>query len=702
MSAPALPRSLATNPRLSQWVRFCDGQVEVASGKVELGQGIVTAIAQIAAQELCVGLDRIKVVSGETPKTPDEIYTAGSQSVELSGTSVRMVCATLRETLTQLAAEATQSELSLCAVDDGQVLIAGRASGIDYWNQIDRLELDRECDGAAPFLSVPGAGPIGKPVWRLDLPTKIFGHGFIHDIVLDGMKHARILRGALRGASLVDFDEERVRRAANVDIVRLAGFSAFVADRSRDADLALQSARNSASWAVEPIDGATGTANWLTRQPTNDRTIQIGKQPSPSNRELTLRFSRPYLSHGSIGPSCAIARLADSKLEVWTHSQGVEPLKGALAKALAINVEDVIVRHRHGAGCYGHNGADDAAFDAALIATRYPGTPIRVLWSRHDELSSAPLGAAMVVDVAASLGEDNLPTNWQLQIWSGSHGQRPGMAGRINLLGAQEAGLAPQEPDILDVPDTAGGGATRNAISPYRVEGQTIVHHLITRPAPMTSALRGLGAQVNVMAIEGMIGELAAMAGVDEVAYRLRLLDDARARHVLERCAQICNWEGRDAAGTGAGLGIAYSRYKNHAGYVAIAAKVVVDDEVKVSDIWCVADAGLVINPDGARNQIEGGIVQAASWTLKEAWAVGDARTASRGWDDYPILRFSEVPRVSLELVEAAHLPPLGVGEVAVGPATAAIANAVSHALGVRVSTLPLTRQNIEAAIFSS
>ncbi len=273
------------------------------------------------------------------------------------------------------------------------------------------------------------------------------------------------------------------------------------------------------------------------------------------------------------------------------------------------------------------------------------------------------------------------------------------MAGRPNLLAAEEAGLAQPAADILDVPDMAGGGGTRNAVSPYDLPGQTITHNLITRPTPHTSALRGLGTQVNVVAIEAMMDTLAEAAGIDPVEYRLRFLPDPRARRIVARCAELCGWSGRGEAGTGTGTGIAYSRYKNHAAHLALAARVEIDEEVRLTDIWCVADAGLVINPDGAANQIEGGIIQAASWTLKEAFALGDERTVSRGWSDYPILRFSEVPEITLEMIDASDLPPLGVGEVAVGPTSAAIANAVSHALGVRITTLPLTYETIARAL---
>ncbi|MEO3388184.1 molybdopterin cofactor-binding domain-containing protein [Mesorhizobium sp. CAU 1741] len=699
MTGPSLPRSLLTNPRLSQWIAFEAGRVLISSGKVELGQGILTALQQIAADELCVDMARVEIVSGQAPLTPDEVYTAGSQSVEMSGGAIGLVCAQVRETLVAIASDRLGLDPATCSVRDGRVHADGAPTGIDYWGNIDALDLDRPCDGSAPLLSRRKPRFVGMPVARIDLSEKVFGGGFIHDLTLEGMRHARVLRGGFRDARLATLDEARVRRAAPVDILRIGGFTALVAKRQRDVEVALAAARPSASWTVDAPDADAGTADWLVRQQCSTRTIQAGAEPAPSNSAIRLRFSRPYLSHGSIGPSCAIARFDAGRLEVWTHSQGVEQLRQALSMVLDIDIANIAVSHRHGAGCYGHNGADDAACDAAMIAKHFPGVPIRVQWTRSDELSAAPLGAAMAVEASATLGEDGMPADWKLEIWSGSHGQRPAMAGRPNLLAAEEAGLAQPAADVLDVPDAAGGGGTRNAFAPYVLRGQTITHNLLTRPTPHTSALRGLGAQVNVLAIEGMMDELAAAAAIDPVAYRLRSLPDERARRVLARCAELCRWSARGEAGTGVGLGIACSRYKNHAAHVALAARVEIEDEVRLTDIWCVADAGLVVNPDGARNQIEGGIIQAASWTLKEAFSLGDETTVSRGWSDYPILRFSEVPEITLEMIDAPDLPPLGVGEVAVGPASAAIANAASHALGARLSTLPLTRETIAAAL---
>lgn len=417
---------------------------------------------------------------------------------------------------------------------------------------------------------------------------------------------------------------------------------------------------------------------------------------------MTARFSRPYLFHASIGPACGLARWDGRKLEIWSHSQGVNHLRRAIATALELEAEQVAVTHSHGAGCYGHNGADDAAFDAALLAMGFPNVPIRVQWTREDEFSAAPVGAAMVVEASASLGADGLPASWKLEIWSGSHGQRPGMGGRVNLLGADELVGQRNDAPAADVPDAAGGGATRNAVAPYTLSAQTIVHHLVQRPALHCSALRGLGTQVNVLAIEGTIEELAEKAGIDPVEYRLRLLRDDRARRVVAKTAELCGWSSRGAAGSGTGLGLAYSRYKNHAAHVGLAARVEVEHEVRLSDVWCVADAGLVINPDGARNQIEGGIVQAASWTLKEAVRLDHKGIASRSWEAYPIFRFSDVPRITVELIGSADHPTLGVGEAAVGPTTAAIANAVAHAMGMRIRSLPLTREQMENALLNA
>jgi CO/xanthine dehydrogenase Mo-binding subunit len=404
-----------------------------------------------------------------------------------------------------------------------------------------------------------------------------------------------------------------------------------------------------------------------------------------------------HIAHASIAPSCGVALYRDGRLTVWTHSQGVYPLRDALARTLELDPAAISVKHVQGPGCYGHNGADDAAADAAVIAFRKPGKPVKVRWRREEEFGFEPISPAMVVTVSAALDGAQRPADWTTEIWSGRHTSRPGGGG--NLLAAEALPNPPPAPPASESSYPPGAG-TRNGEPLYAFPAKRILHHLIAETPVRTSSLRGLGATLNVFAIESFMDELAERAGMDPVAYRLSVLSDARARAVVEHAARLADWKPGLPPGTGRGRGIGFARYKNLAAYAAVVAEVEVDESVRLLRVWCTADAGLVINPDGALNQLEGGIIQAASWALKEGVRLDTGGISSRDWESYPVLRFSEVPEVTVELVNpSADLPPLGIGEASGGPTVAAIGNAVAHALGARLRDLPLTRDRVMAAL---
>ncbi len=404
-----------------------------------------------------------------------------------------------------------------------------------------------------------------------------------------------------------------------------------------------------------------------------------------------------HVAHASVAPSCGLALYRDGRLQVWTHSQGVYPLRDALARTLKLDPATISVKHVQGPGCYGHNGADDAAADAAVIAMQTPGKPVRVRWRREEEFGFEPVSPAMVVTARAALDEAGRPSDWTTEIWSGRHGSRPGGGG--NLLAAEALPNPPPAPPATESPNPPGAG-TRNGEPLYGFPAKRIVHHLIPETPVRTSSLRGLGATLNVFAIESAMDELAERAGEDPVAYRLSVLPDPRARAVVEHAARMSDWRAGVPSATGHGRGIGFARYKNLAAYAAVVVEVEVDENIRLLRVWCAADAGLVINPDGAVNQLEGGIIQAASWALKEGVRLDNNGISSRDWEGYPVLRFSEVPEIAVELVApAADLPPLGVGEASGGPTVAAIGNAVAHALGARLRDLPLTRERVMAAL---
>jgi nicotinate dehydrogenase subunit B len=707
MTAAVLPASLVENPRLDRWIKFeSDRTVRIATGKVEMGQGIVTAIGQIAAEELDVPLQRVAVLSGNTTHGPDELYTTSSLSVDVSGGSVRLVCAEVRAKALERAALRLNCSPDELTVVDGRFLQNGAATGQDYWTVAAEIDLTQPVTGTVPPKQVASYKVVGQSVPRVDLPAKMSGAAFVHDVLPRDVLHARTLRQPNRGATLASLDEAAIRKAAKgeLEIVREVNFVAFVSPVESVAQRAAVAAPLHARWNnLRRLVPEQQEAAWLQGQPSDDR--HIGAPPpsresgaTPPKNLVQATFSRPYIAHASMAPSCALAEFRDGHLTVRSHGQGMHPLRRNLADVLGVPIETITAQHLHGAGCYGHNGADDAALDAALVAMRLPGKCIRLMWRREEEFGFEPVGPAMLVTLHVDLDERGRPADWTTEIWSPTHVQRPG-AGTGFLLAAEALANPPPEVAPFDPTEQRGGGGTRNAVPLYDVPAHRIVHHLVMRPPVRTSALRGLGALPNVYAIESLIDDLAARVGEDPVAYRLSILSEPRARRLVERVAERAGWASRGAGGTGKGLGLGFARYKNRAAYAAVIAAVTVEETVRVDRIWCVADAGLVVNPDGARNQLEGGIVQAVSWTLKEQVRLDEQGIASRDWDSYPILRFSEIPEMQVEFVEANGNPALGVGECTVGPTAAAIGNAVHHALGVRLRDMPLTRERILAAL---
>ena len=704
MSAP-LPGPLNDNPSLERWVSFpSPGKVTIGTGRVELGQGVLTAMAQIAADELDVAMERITMRSGDTELTPNEGYTAGSQSIQFGGVAMRQACADVRALFLDQAAKIIGCKASVLSIRDGSILRNDAPTGQDYWTLADAVNLAVKATGSGQRKPVADMIWIGESSERLDLPDKIFGKAvFIHDMRIDGMVHARVVRQPNRGATIDKVDEAAIKRAtkASVQFVRHGNFLAIIGDDETAADLAAAHAINHVTWQnVEAPTATQQEANWLLQRPAVDRVFGAPDQGNPQGKQrYEATYTRGYLAHASISPSCGLAEYRNGRLTVWTHCQGVFPLRAALVKTLGLEASAITVHHVQGSGCYGHNGADDAAADAAIIAMQMPGKPIRVRWRREEEFVYEPKTPAMIVKVRALLDDAGKPVDWTQEIWSPTHNLRPGAGG--NLLGAVALPNPPPEPPPNDVPESNGGGATRNAEPLYDIAAKRHIHHLVTETPVRPSALRGLGAMPNVFALECAIDELAERAGVDPVAYRLSITSDARARAVIEKTAAMARWNPKEQGGTGHGRGIAVARYKNRAAYSACVVDLDVDDEIRLRHVWCATDAGLVINPDGVINQLEGGIIQSASWVLKEQVRF-DNGVASFDWETYPVLRFSEVPEINIELINTKDEVPLGVGEVTAGPTAAAIGNAVSHALGARIRDLPLTRDRIMATLLKT
>ena len=698
--------SLAANPKLSSWINFdSEGQVIVSPGKVEIGQGIVTALAQIAADELDVAFARVRMVRASTAGSPNEGVTSGSLSVQHSGRAIRFACAEIRKLFLDAAAERLGVAPDVLSIRDGTIAGPGNVS-TSYWELANDISLDRDATASAAPKSSEQRAIAGHSVQRLDIPDKIFGRPrFIHDLALSGQLHGRVLRADFLHATLVELNEDRARQVEGlIAIVRDGNFAGVVCETETSAETALAALRKSATWSSrETLPDEDDFAAWSKRQPAETAVISSKKAASPAAKARTLKrqYTRPYIAHGSIAPSCAMAQWDGEKVKVWTHSQGVYLLRSDLALVLKLPADDITVEHVEGSGCYGHNGADDVALDAVLLAKAAGGRPVRVQWSRADEMSHAPFGAAMTIEIEADLDARDEIVCWRHSIWGNGHTARPGRANLPTLLAASELATPFPRAIAVDPPAGAGGGSDRNSIPLYDFPSWHVEAHRLTTMPIRTSALRTLGAQGNVFAIESFLDELASERGEDPVAFRLRHLSDPRSRDVVQAVARRANWKpaAQDGVGQNIGYGIGFSRYKNTGAYCAVVAEVEVGEDIRVRKLTLAVDVGEAINPDGVINQIEGGAIQATSWVLKERVRFDNTRIISNSWTDYPILRFSEVPDVDVEVISRPEIDPVGAGEAAHGPVTAAIANAVFDALGVRLRDLPITRDRLIAAM---
>lgn len=701
-AAPKLPPSLAANPMLSSWIRIsADGKVTVSPGKVEIGQGIVTALAQIAADELDVDIARIQLVRASTAGSPNEGVTSGSLSVQQSGRAIRQACAEIRQIFLSVAAERLGVGAEVLDIVDGTIGGPGNIS-TSYWELASDVPLDRHATPGALPKSSAQRSLAGRSVQRLDIPDKVFARPrFIHDCPLPDMLHGRVLRSEFSGATLVELKEIDARRIAGmVAIVRDGNFVGVVSETEAGAESALVALRKDAEWSSrEMLPDEDALAEWLKLQPSELAVIASKAAASKAAKSRTIhrQYTRPYIAHGSIAPSCAMARWDGDRVRVWTHSQGVYLLRADLALVLQLPVENITVEHVEGAGCYGHNAADDVALDAVLLAKAAGGRPVRVQWSRADEMSHAPFGAAMTIEIEADLDADGQIIDWRHSIWGNGHTARPGRAELPALLAATELAKPFPRAIATNPAQASGGGADRNSVPLYDFPSWQIESHRLTTMPVRTSALRTLGAQGNVFAIESFLDELATERGDDPLIFRLRHLSDERARDVIGAVAKRANW--KPARRDGIGYGLGFARYKNTGAYCAAIAEVEGAEDIRVKRLTIAVDVGEAINPDGVINQIEGGAIQATSWVLKERVRFDRTRITSNSWTEYPVLRFSEVPEVQVEVMSRPDLDPVGAGEAAHGPVTAAIANAVFDALGVRVRNLPITRERLIAAM---
>jgi nicotinate dehydrogenase subunit B len=700
----------ASPDRLDSWLRFeLDGTVRIFTGKVELGQGIHEALSIVVADELDVALSRVSVAPVDTASSQDEGLTAGSRSIEETSPWLRRAAATARRALLVAAGRHLGVGIEGLAVRDG-VVSAPNGASVAYQELVPVNALrDVVVDPGVPLKAARERRLIGSSPLRRDLVPKVSGgRAFLHDLELPGMLHGRVVRPSGPGAALESLDRDAIREMAGVvSIVRDGDFVGIVAEREDQAIAAQARARSGAKWRPGPALPNLTDARYLLDFPAEEIVVRDRRdvaRAAPVARTIAAEYTRPLLAHAAIGPSCAIACLNAAGLEVWSHSQGIFRLRHELALVLGLAEQRVRVHHVEGAGSYGHNGADDVALDAALLARDQPGRPVRVQWTREDEFGWEPYGPAMIIRISADIAADGTILEWRHDLWGHGHENRPWQGGRPDDQSALLAARHLSRPFAVPGPRrprTTTSGGQRNSVPYYRFARERIVDHFVADAPVRVSSLRSLGAHANVFAIESFMDELAAATGVDPVTLRLRHIDDPRATAVI---AAALDEAGPAPARTATGevlrgRGLGFARYKNTAAYAAVVCDVELGLGIRVPRVWAAVDAGMVVSLDGLRNQAEGGIVQALSWTLVESVRSDAGGILGLDWDGYPILGFADAPRVEVTVIDRPDVAPVGAGEAFAGPTSAAVANAIADASGIRLRDLPLTRDRFVEAV---
>jgi nicotinate dehydrogenase subunit B len=686
-----LPQSLKRNPNINAWLQVLpDGKIKVFTGKLELGQGIRIAMAQMAAEELDMEPSMVEVSLAETGITPDEGYTAGSGSIDNSAMSVRYASAAARKKLLDLAAVKLNVPAEQLVLANARIA-APSGKTISFAELLAGKQITDKVTQPVTLKSKDKYRFVGKSILRQDITDMVRASPvYVQDLRFQGMVHARIVRPPVYGARLISYNENEVRSKVPA-FLKLVVNGSFMGVVAKDEFSAIQCQRilkNSSKWS-EPQNIApaahTELSKFLKSLPSKQDSLkEKGKVNLNEETGYTIHkaeYFKPYIMHGSIGPSCSVAFYDQQMLHIWSHSQGVYPLQTTIQNMTGLPLEQIHIKGVPGSGCYGHNGADDVAGDAALLAIAFPGKHIRVQWSREEEHGWEPYGSAMIMALEARMDGNGKISDWKHTLWSDTHGARP--AGNANS-------LLPAH--YLEKPFTGrsngfSGGAYRNSEPYYSFPNQKVDVHFFEGPLRV-SALRSLGAYANIFAIECFMDELAEKAKKDPFEFRLMHLDDPRAKAVVSRLRELI----KGGEKQGSSIGIGFSRYKNTASYCAVAARLRITDSksVQVEKMWAVIDPGEVINPDGIINQTEGGMIQAASWTLQEEVKFDTQKVTSLNWDAYPIFRFNQVPETEVVLIDNPAEGPMGAGEAAQGPAGAAIVNAVSKALGKRVRELPV------------
>ncbi|MFK7923072.1 MAG: molybdopterin cofactor-binding domain-containing protein [Bacteroidia bacterium] len=683
-----LPAGLRNHPRINAWLEvLADGRVRIFSGKVELGQGISIAIKQVAAEELGMDLEQVEVVLAETGRTPNEGYTAGSGSIVNSAMSVRYAAAAAREHLLALAATQLSLPTGQLICQQGQITDRSEKRSLSFRELLSGRQIEQEVSLPVPLKAKADYRYVGKSVSRDDLRAMVGGEPiFVQDLRFPNMVYGRVLRPYNYRSDLVRIDESGLQKAVTgvLKTVVNGRFCGLIASSSFEAERAIRWWQQHSEWTKPTIfPPQTSLSQHLKEIASPAKIAQKKGKVSDSSLPLKARYFKPYTLHASMGPACAVALYDGKVLHLWSHSQGIYPLREAIKSMLGLETEQIHIISVPGAGAFGHTVADDAAADAAVLAMAYPKRHIQVQWSREDENSWEPCGSAMLMEIAASLDNEGRIDEWQADIWTDSHSTRPNREAGT-LLAARH--LDPPMP--LQSRGYLKGGI-RNGDPYYDIPNQQIRAHYFDGPLRVSS-LRSLGAFANIFAIECFMDELANKAGQPPLAFRLAHLSDERARAVLQQLKYLTQ---NQQLAAGEGLGYAFCRYKNSTSYCAMAAKVSVSPKQstpRLQKMWAVVDVGEVINLNGIQSQVEGAMIQAASWTLNEAVTFDQQQITSRDWGRYPIFRMQDTPQIEVKVLDRPDQPAMGGGEVGTPPVAAAIVNAIYAACGKRVYELPV------------
>jgi nicotinate dehydrogenase subunit B len=716
--------------KLDSWIAVhSDGTVTAYTGKCDMGQGMLTVQTQLVAEELCVPLHKVNLVMCDTEKTPDQGTTSGSQSspTNFNHANLALAAATAREALLGMAAARLNQPAGELTVADG--VVQGKAGQhVSYAELIGDKQFNLPLSQTAKRRPQKDWTVLGKPVPALDRPALMTGtFEFVHYVQVPGMAHGRVVRPPMMGARVKHVDESSVRDVPGmVKVVVRKDFVGVVAETQYAAIQAAQKLK--VDWIPGPDlpDQKTFFEEFLQKQPSRDALMvdsgDVDAELKKASKLVKARYTYPYQMHGSVGPSCAVADVKADSATIWSPTQSAYPTRKVISMLLGIPTLQVHVIFTRGSGCYGLNGADAVSFDAAVLS-QGAGRPVRLQYSREDEMKWENFGAAMVIEQRAALRPDGSISVWDREDWAADRGSRPGYDRPGNVISGMLLGYDPEP--LNPGPAKKPSGELRNGsntVPPYfagcidgvcggggTVRSERALTHTVFSPfftGPLRSPLR----IQNTFANESFIDELAEAAQADPVAYRLQHLSDERIRGVLKAAAQAAGWQTKPFAkrewprsGKVSGRGVACVGYEGHNGYAAGVADVEVDletGEVHPRRFFCALDVGPISNPDGLRNQIEGGLLQGMSRTLGEEVTWDKTKVTSVDWSGYHSLYFSyEMPTVTSVLLNQENVPATGAGETAITLAPALIANAIFDATGVRIRSAPFTAERVKAAL---